>query len=82
MAKRKQTPNTPGEQIAQQILPHYDLKKPRQVWMARFPYEEMALPVSNFKEKLGDVSDGDWERATDRFEKFLHDIGDKLSTQK
>ena len=24
MAKRKQTPNTPGEQIAQQILSHYE----------------------------------------------------------
>jgi|GEM_PF-2347642 transposase-like protein len=26
MAKRNQTPNTLGEQIAQQILSHYDLK--------------------------------------------------------
>ena len=31
MAKRKQTPNTPGEQIAQQILSHYDLKDAQDV---------------------------------------------------
>lgn len=119
-----------NESIAVQLI------KPRQVWMARFPYEDepaqskvrpvlvlavddesvsvsvlsmkitsteprdsydfvlddwadipidhqsticpahvMALPVSSFKKKLGNISDGDWERATDRFEKFLRDNG-------
>ena len=119
-----------NESIAIQLI------KPRQVWMARFPYEDdptqskvrpvlvmagddeservsvlsmkitsteprdkydfvlddwalipidhqsticpahvTALPLSNFKELRGIVSDSDWERATDRFERFLHDIG-------
>ena len=31
MAKRKDTPNTPGEQITQQILSNYDLKDAQDV---------------------------------------------------
>ena len=45
------------------------------------PAHVSALPIGNFKQLLGQVTDKDWDRAIERYMAFFCYAGDKLSTR-